>query len=264
MTKAQKASQKRIYLSTPVTMNASDPSFSHEEQPFVCHLIELRSRVLRSFTVVVLIFFALSFKANAIYAFLSGPLTLSMPAGGQMIAIGVTSPFLAPLKLALFSSLIISIPYILYQMWSFIAPGLYSNEKKVALPLLISSILLFYAGMAFAYYVVFPLVFAFMVAAAPDGIAVMTDINQYMDFVLTMLIAFGSAFEVPIVTIFIILSGIASRESIASFRPYAIVMSFIIGAILTPPEVVSQILMAIPIWFLFEIGLITSGLLKKR
>jgi sec-independent protein translocase protein TatC len=229
-----------------------------EEQPFVTHLIELRNRLIRSVIAIGLIFVVISFKANELYAYLAGPLTSHMPPGGQMIAIGVASPFLAPLKLALFVSFFIAIPYVLYQAWAFIAPGLYTHERRVALPLLISSIVLFYSGMAFAYYVVFPLIFQFMVMTAPPGVAVMTDINQYMDFVLTLFVAFGIAFEVPIATILLVVSGIASRESIAEWRPYAIVLAFVVGAILTPPDVVSQVLMAVPIWILFELGLLFS------
>jgi sec-independent protein translocase protein TatC len=229
-----------------------------DEQPFVTHLIELRNRLIRSIIAIGLIFAVISFKANELYAYLAGPLTRHMPPGGQMIAIGVASPFLAPLKLALFVSFFLSIPYVLYQAWAFIAPGLYTHERRVALPLLISSIMLFYSGMAFAYYVVFPLIFQFMVLTAPPGVAVMTDINQYMDFVLTLFVAFGIAFEVPIATILLIVSGIASRESISEWRPYAIVLAFVVGAILTPPDVVSQVLMAVPIWILFELGLLFS------
>ena len=234
------------------------PGGSEEQQPFVTHLIELRNRLIRSVIAIGLIFVAISFKANELYAYLAGPLTSHMPPGGQMIAIGVASPFLAPLKLALFVSFFISIPYVLYQAWAFIAPGLYTHERRVALPLLVSSIVLFYSGMAFAYYVVFPLIFQFMVMTAPAGVAVMTDINQYMDFVLTLFVAFGIAFEVPIATILLVVSGIASRESIAEWRPYAIVLAFVVGAILTPPDVVSQVLMAVPIWILFELGLLFS------
>ncbi len=228
------------------------------EQPFVAHLIELRNRLIRAVLVVGILFVGLSFYANSIYAYLAGPLTQHMPPGGQMIAIGVASPFLAPLKLTFFVSLFLAIPFILYQAWAFIAPGLYAHEKRLALPLLAASILLFYAGMSFAYFVVFPLIFQFMIMTAPPGVAVMTDINQYMDFVLTLFVAFGLAFEVPIATILVVVSGIATREKIAEWRPYAIVLAFVIGAVLTPPDVVSQLLMAVPIWLLFELGLLFS------
>jgi sec-independent protein translocase protein TatC len=241
-------------------MQAMDhnPDHGDLEQPFVAHLIELRNRLIRAVLVVGILFVGLSFYANSIYAYLAGPLTQHMPPGGQMIAIGVASPFLAPLKLTFFVSLFLAIPFILYQAWAFIAPGLYAHEKRLALPLLAASILLFYAGMSFAYFVVFPLIFQFMIMTAPPGVAVMTDINQYMDFVLTLFVAFGLAFEVPIATILVVVSGIATREKIAEWRPYAIVLAFVIGAVLTPPDVVSQLLMAVPIWLLFELGLLFS------
>ena len=232
-----------------------------DEQPFVAHLIEFRDRLIRSLVVITLVFVGLTFKANELYALLAGPLTRHLPPGGQMIAIGVASPFLAPMKLSFFLAGFLSVPYVLYQAWAFIAPGLYRHEKRVARPLLIVSILLFYLGMAFAYFVVFPLVFQFMVMTAPQGVAVMTDINQYMDFVLTLFVAFGVAFEVPIATILLILSGIATREAVAEWRPYAVVLAFIVGAILTPPDIISQTLMAVPIWILFELGLLASRLL---
>ena len=233
------------------------------EQPFIAHLVELRDRLIRSIVVVGLLFGGLSFWANDLYALLAGPLTRHLPPGAQMIAIGVASPFLAPLKLTLFVALVLGVPYLLYQAWAFIAPGLYQHEKKLALPLLVASILLFYGGMAFAYFVVFPLIFQFMVMTAPKGVAVMTDINQYMDFVLTLFIAFGVSFQVPIATILLVVSGLVTRESIADKRPYAIVFAFVIGAVLTPPDVVSQTLMAVPIWILFERGLIFSRLFVK-
>ena len=184
-----------------------------------------------------------------------------MPPGAQMIAIGVASPFLAPLKLTLVVAICAAMPFVLYQAWAFIAPGLYRHEKRLALPLLVASILLFFGGMAVAYFVGFPLVFQFMLMTAPPGVAVMTDINQYMDFVLTLFMAFGVSFQVPIATILLIASGVISREDIADKRPYVIVLAFIIGAVLTPPDVISQTLLAVPIWLLFELGLAFSRLL---
>ena len=210
------------------------------------------------------LFAGLSFWANDLYALLAGPLTRHLPPGAQMIAIGVASPFMAPLKLTLFVAVVLGVPYLLYQAWAFIAPGLYQHEKRMALPLLVASILLFYGGMAFAYFLVFPLIFKFMVTTAPKGVAVMTDINQYMDFVLTLFIAFGVSFQVPIATILLVVSGLVTRESIADKRPYAIVFAFVIGAVLTPPDVVSQTLMAVPIWILFELGLIFSRFFVKE
>lgn len=234
------------------------------EQPFITHLVELRDRLIRSIVVVALLFAGLSFWANDLYALLAGPLTRHLPPGAQMIAIGVASPFMAPLKLTLFVAVVLGVPYLLYQAWAFIAPGLYQHEKRMALPLLVASILLFYGGMAFAYFLVFPLIFKFMVMTAPKGVAVMTDINQYMDFVLTLFIAFGVSFQVPIATILLVVSGLVTRESIADKRPYAIVFAFVIGAVLTPPDVVSQTLMAVPIWILFELGLIFSRFFVKE
>ena len=238
-----------------------DSNPADADQPFIAHLVELRDRMIKALVVVGLTFVGLSFWANEIYAYVAGPLTRHMPPGAQMIAIGVASPFLAPLKLTLVVAICAAMPFVLYQAWAFIAPGLYRHEKRLALPLLVASILLFFGGMAFAYFVVFPLVFQFMLMTAPPGVAVMTDINQYMDFVLTLFMAFGVSFQVPIATILLIASGVISREDIADKRPYVIVLAFIIGAVLTPPDVISQTLLAVPIWLLFELGLAFSRLL---
>jgi sec-independent protein translocase protein TatC len=236
----------------------------HTEQPFISHLVELRDRLIRCLVAVAVIFAGMSFKANELYAYLAGPLTKHLPAGSQMIAIGVASPFLAPLKLTLVAAVFVAMPYILYQAWAFIAPGLYRHERRFALPLLVASIVLFYSGMAFAYFVVFPLIFQFMILTAPPGVAVMTDINQYMDFVLTLFFAFGISFEVPIATILLVATGIVSRKTIADKRPYAIVLAFVIGMVLSPPDVVSQTLLAVPIWLLFELGLVFSRFFTPR
>ena len=206
-----------------------------QEQPFVSHLVELRDRLLRAILVVFLLFFGLAFYANEIYAYLAGPLLKHMPAGSQMIAIEVASPFLAPFKLTLVVSVFLAAPYILYQAWAFVAPGLYRHERRLVLPLLVSSSILFYAGIAFAYFAVFPLLFAFITTTAPVGVTVMTDISKYLDFVLTIFFAFGISFEVPIFTILLIWTGIISRESMVEKRPYIIVLAFIVGAVLTPP-----------------------------
>ncbi len=229
-----------------------------QEQPFITHLVELRDRLLRSIAVVFVLFFGLAFYANEIYAYLAGPLLKHMPAGSQMIAIEVASPFLTPFKLALVVSIFLAIPYILYQAWAFVAPGLYRHERRLVLPLLVSSTLLFYTGVAFAYFVVFPLLFGFITTAAPQGVTVMTDITQYLDFVLAIFFAFGIAFEVPIFTILLIWTGIITREGMVEKRPYIIVLAFVVGAILTPPDPVSQTLLAVPIWMLFELGLFFS------
>jgi sec-independent protein translocase protein TatC len=226
--------------------------------PFIAHLVELRDRLLRSILVVLLLFFGLAYWANPIYTYLAGPLMKHMPPGSQMIAIEVASPFLTPFKLTLMVAVFASVPWILYQAWAFVAPGLYRHERTLVIPLLVSSTLLFYTGMAFAYYVVFPLIFGFMTAAAPQGVAVMTDITQYLDFVLAIFFAFGVAFEVPIFTILLVWSGVVSREDLAEKRPYVIVGAFVIGMVLTPPDVVSQTLLSIPIWMLFEVGLVFS------
>ncbi len=226
-----------------------------QEQPFISHLIELRDRLLRSIAVVFVLFFGMAFYANEIYAFLAGPLLKHMPAGSQMIAIEVASPFLTPFKLTLVVAIFIAVPYLLYQAWAFVAPGLYRHERRLILPLLVSSSFLFYAGIAFAYFVVFPLLFAFITTAAPAGVTVMTDITAYLDFVLTIFFAFGISFEVPIFTILLVWTGIVSRESMIEKRPYIIVLAFVVGAVLTPPDPVSQTLLAVPIWLLFESGL---------
>ncbi|CAL1241232.1 twin-arginine translocase subunit TatC [Candidatus Methylocalor cossyra] len=244
-------------------MSELDP-LDDKEQPFISHLVELRSRLIRSMVVVLLVFLGMSFRANEIYAYLAGPLTQHLPAGSQMIAIGVASPFMAPFKITLVAAVFVSMPYILYQAWAFVAPGLYQHERRFALPLLVASIVLFYAGMAFAYFVVFPLIFQFMVLTTPPGVAMMTDISQYLDFVLTLFFAFGLSFEVPIATILLVAMGIVSRESIADKRPYAIVLAFVVGMVLTPPDVVSQTLLAVPIWLLFELGLLFSRFFAPR
>jgi sec-independent protein translocase protein TatC len=238
----------------------SDPKKSPpiSEQPFVQHLIELRDRLLRVVLAVVVIFLALFAFANDLYTFLAEPLLRHMPEGTSMIATEVASPFLTPFKLTLVLSVFIVVPYILYQAWGFIAPGLYQREQRLVFPLLFSSTLLFYAGMSFAYFVVFPLVFGFLTGIAPEGVAVMTDISRYLDFVLKMFFAFGLAFEVPIATILVVWSGMATAEDLAKKRPYIIVGAFVFGMLLTPPDIISQTLLAVPMWILFELGLIFS------
>ena len=227
-----------------------------EGQPLVEHLIELRSRILNGLFAIMIIFLPLFYFANDIYSYISEPLRTFMPEGTTMIATEVASPFLTPFKLALVLSIFVAMPVILHQIWSFIAPGLYNNEKKVAVPLLTSSIILFYAGIAFAFYVVFPLVFGFFTSVAPEGVTVMTDINRYLDFVLKLFFAFGLAFEIPIATVLLIWTGASTAESLGKKRPYVIVGCFVLGMLLTPPDVISQILLALPMWLLFEIGII--------
>ena len=245
-------------------MSTKSSPTEEEGQPLIEHLVELRNRILHSIIVVVIIFFPLFYFANELYTFISEPLREFLPEGTSMIATEVASPFLTPFKLSLVLSLFVAMPYILHQIWSFVAPGLYSNEKRVALPLLLSSILLFYAGIAFAFFVVFPLVFAFFTSVAPDGVAIMTDINRYLDFVLKLFFAFGLAFEIPIATMLLIWTGATSTESLKRKRPYVIIGCFIFGMILTPPDVISQILLAIPMWVLFELGIIFSKVIKPR
>jgi sec-independent protein translocase protein TatC len=234
------------------------------EQPFVQHLIEMRDRLLRVVLAVVLIFLGLFSFANELYTYLAEPLLRHLPEGASMIATEVASPFLTPFKLTLVLSVFIAVPYILYQAWGFIAPGLYQNERRLVFPLLLSSTLLFYAGMAFAYYVVFPLVFGFLTGVAPEGVAVMTDISRYLDFVLKMFFAFGLAFEVPIATILLVWSGMVTAQGLAAKRPYIIVAAFVFGMLLTPPDVISQTLLALPMWFLFELGLLFSRWYVKK
>ena len=245
-------------------MSTKSSPTEEEGQPLIEHLVELRNRILHSIFAVVIIFFPLFYFAIDLYTFISEPLREFLPEGTSMIATEVASPFLTPFKLSLVLSLFVAMPYILHQIWGFVAPGLYSNEKRVALPLLLSSILLFYAGIAFAFFVVFPLVFAFFTSVAPDGVAIMTDINRYLDFVLKLFFAFGLAFEIPIATMLLIWTGATSTESLKRKRPYVIIGCFIFGMILTPPDVISQILLAIPMWILFELGIIFSTVIKPR
>jgi len=234
------------------------------EQPFISHLVELSRRLKRVLAFVLVVFLCAAPFANDIYTFLSGPLLQHMPENSTMIATDVASPFFTPFKLALVASIFVSVPVILYHFWAFVAPGLYSQEKKMILPLLIASTGLFYLGVAFAYYVVFPLVFGFLTAAAPEGVAVMTDIAKYLDFVLTLFFAFGLSFEVPIVTIVLVWVGLASPQSLAEKRPYVIVGAFIVGMFLTPPDAISQTLLAVPIWMLFEVGLLFSRFFVRK
>jgi sec-independent protein translocase protein TatC len=235
------------------------PDLDENEQPLLFHLIELRDRLLRMVLVVAVLFVMLVPFSKTLFSMLSGPLLAHMPEDGSMIAIEVASPFLIPFKLTLFLALFIAIPYVLYQLWSFVAPGLYRHERRLVVPLLVSSTLLFYAGAAFAYFVVFPLVFAFFTAAAPEGVSVMTDISRYLDFVLTLFFAFGAAFEVPVVTVLLVMTGMTTQKALREKRPYVIVGAFVLGMLLTPPDVISQTLLAVPVWLLFELGLYFSG-----
>ncbi|OED40859.1 twin arginine-targeting protein translocase TatC [Endozoicomonas sp. (ex Bugula neritina AB1)] len=242
----------------------TESSEKDNEQPLVQHLLELRGRLLKSIIAVMVVFAGLFYFANDIYFFISEPLRASLPEGSSMIATEVASPFLAPFKLTIVLSLFIAIPVILHQVWGFISPGLYRHEKRVAIPLLIASILLFYAGIAFAYFVVFPLIFAFFTSVGPEAVTVMTDINKYLDFILKLFFAFGVAFEIPVATVLLVWSGIISVESLTKKRPYVVVGCFVVAMFMTPPDVISQSLLAIPMWFLFELGILFSRLVKGR
>lgn len=232
-----------------------------QEQTFLEHLIELRSRLLKAcVAVLVVLLFLLPFSRQ-LYALLAAPLMAHLPAGSNMIAIDVASPFLTPFKLSLLLALILAIPVVLYQLWAFVAPALYRHEQRLARPLLYSSVLLFYSGCAFAYFVVFPLVFGFFTRVAPEGVAVMTDISKYLDFVITLFLAFGITFEVPIATIILVATGITTVKKLASIRSYVVVGAFALGMLLTPPDIISQTLLALPMWLLFELGLLMTRIL---
>lgn len=244
-------------------MSATDPQADDAatESSLLFHLRELRSRLIRIVAVTVLLLLALLPFANEIYLFFSRPLTALLPAGSSMIATEVASPFFAPFKLTSVVALLLAMPYLLYQLWSFIAPGMYRHEKRFALPLLLASILLFYGGIAFGYFLVLPTLFAFFTSTAPQGVALMTDINQYLDFVLKFLFSFGITFEVPVATVLLIRAGIVSAAALADKRPHVIVLCFVIGMVLTPPDVFSQTMLAVPMWLLFEAGLLCGRLL---
>lgn len=224
------------------------------------HLLELRNRLLRSVLGVLVVFCCLVYFAQDIYQYLAQPLLSTMPSGSQMIATDVASPFFAPFKLTIVLSFFIAMPYILYQIWSFVAPGLYKNEKRLVAPLMFGSTLLFYSGIAFAYFVVFPVVFAFFTSVAPEGVVIATDISSYLDFVLKLFFAFGAAFEIPIAIILMCWTGMTSPNSLRAKRPYIVVGAFVIGMLLTPPDVISQTMLAVPMLLLFEVGIIIASL----
>jgi sec-independent protein translocase protein TatC len=234
------------------------------EQPFLDHVIELRARILRGLVVVMCLFAPIYFYANELYTLVAAPLMAHLPNDGNMIATEVASPFLTPFKLSIFAAIFLGMPFLLHQLWGFVAPGLYRHEKRFAMPLLASSVFLFYLGIAFAYFLVFPLVFQFMAGITPEGVTMMTDINRYLDFVLKMFFAFGFAFEIPIATLLLAWSGIATADGMASKRPYVIVGCFVVGMLLTPPDVISQLLLALPTWLLFEIGVVFARIAERR
>jgi len=235
-----------------------------QELPFLSHLVELRDRLIRIVIVISILTLGLMTIAGDLYYYFSLPIQQYLPEGSGMLATGVVSPVFTPFKLALIAAFFLTIPYTLYHAWGFIAPGLYKHEKRLAFPLLISSILLFYLGMAFAYYVVFPLVFQFTSGFVPEGVDYRPDIASYLDFSIKLFFAFGLAFEVPIATILLVLAGLTTPESLTAKRPYIIVGAFVLGMLLTPPDIISQTLLALPMWLLFEAGVMFSRVLVRR
>lgn len=244
--------------------NAEEEEADQAEMTFVEHLIELRDRLLRVVITIAVILLVLFPFANDLYHLLATPLLRHLPAGTSMIATEVASPFLTPFKLALVTSIFLAMPVALYHFWAFVAPGLYRKERKLVLPLMVTSTFLFYLGMAFAYYVVFPIMFAFFQAVAPEGVTIATDISRYLDFVLKIFFAFGLAFEVPIATILLVWAGFTTPESLRKKRPYVIVGAFVVGMLLTPPDAISQTLLAVPMWALFELGILFSRLYVRK
>ena len=230
----------------------------------MAHLLELRNRLLRIFIVVLVVFAALFPFSESLYLYISEPLREFLPRSSTMIATEVTSPFLTPFKLALVSAMFISMPYILYQLWAFVAPALYKQEKKVALPIFFTSVILFYAGMAFAYYIVFPLVFLFFTSVAPEGISMMPDIRAYLDFALKLFMAFGLSFQIPIAVVTLSWLGTVNPDNLAKKRPYVFVLCFVVGMLLTPPDIISQALLAIPMWLLFEVGILFGRVVSTK
>ncbi|ROO31921.1 preprotein translocase subunit TatC [Salinisphaera japonica YTM-1] len=235
-------------------MSTSD----EQEQPLMAHLLELRTRVIRIVAGITVVFLPCFYFSRPLFTFLSGPLLAHMPDTNSLIATGVTAPFLVPVKLAMMLSFVLSLPWTLYQVWMFVAPGLYLNERRLMTPLLVSSTLLFYFGMAFAQFVIFPIVFGFFISVAPAGVSVMTDISSYLDFVLKMFMAFGIAFEMPVAIFLIVWAGFVTPKQLGSYRPYVLVASFAGGMLLTPPDVISQTLLAVPVYLLYELGIITA------
>ncbi|WP_286240546.1 twin-arginine translocase subunit TatC [Neptuniibacter halophilus] len=235
-----------------------------QEQPLISHLVELRQRLVHVLLMVLVVFLGLFYFANDLYTYLSAPLTALLPEGTSMIATDVTSPFFAPFKLTLVLAIFLAMPFVLHQIWGFIAPGLYKHEKRLAVPLLISSIFLFYAGIAFAYFVVFPLIFGFFTSVGPENVAVMTDISSYLNFVLKLFFAFGIVFEIPIATMLLIWTGAATVQGLRDKRAYVIVACFVLGMLLTPPDVISQSLLAVPMWLLFEAGIILAIIFVRK
>jgi sec-independent protein translocase protein TatC len=243
---------------------AEPASEGGEEQSFVSHLVELRTRLLRAIAAVLVVFIGLLPFANPLYTYVATPLRERLPETSTMIAIDPVAPFFAPIKLAFFAALFIAMPFLLYQAWAFVAPGLYRHEKRLALPLLVSATVLFYVGVAFAYFLVMPLVFRFMTATGPEGVAMMTDINYYLDFVLVLFLAFGLCFEIPVAVVILVMLGVVSPESLVKHRGYVIVGAFVVAAVVTPPDALSQILLAVPMCLLYELGVVASRAIARR
>ena len=233
------------------------------EQPLLQHLLELRTRFLRALIGVIVVLLPLAVFAKELYGFFARPLMQLLPAGTSMIATKVISPFLIPLKLSAFVALFIAMPWVLYQIWGFVAPGLYKNERRLMVPLLVSSTLLFYAGIAFAYFVTLPIVFQFTLSAAPEGVVVATDIADYLDFMMTMFVAFGVAFETPVAVVLLVITGFVTTAQLKEARGYVLVGVFVVAAIITPPDVFSQLLVAIPSYLLYEVGLLWAGVIER-
>lgn len=242
---------------------SQDPPEQLAEGTLISHLLELRDRLLRAFIAVMVVFAPLAFYANEVFTIVAQPLIAKLPEGSSLIATSVISPFMTPFKLSFFVALFAAMPYVLYQVWAFVAPGLYRREKRFALPLLVSAIVLFYVGVVFAYYAVFPVMFEFFASTTPQGVRMMTDINSYMDFVLTMFFCFGLAFEVPVVVVLLVLTGMVRVEKLAESRGYVLIAIFIVAAILTPPDAVSQTIMAVPMYLLYEGGLVMARLMNR-
>jgi len=247
----------------------SSPGQTHDNkvdesgQPFLEHLLELRQRILRGLVSIFVLFIPAYYFANDIFEYIATPLMVHLPEGSTMIATEVASPFLTPFKTAVFTAIFVAMPYTLHQLWAFVSPGLYLKEKRFARPLLVSSIALFYAGMVFAYYLVFPLMFKFFAGVTPEGVTMMTDINLYLNFVIKLFFAFGAAFEIPVLTLLLVWSGISTVESLTKKRPFIVVGCFVLGMLFTPPDVVSQVMLAGPMWLLFEVGIIFARLTTK-